>query len=72
MAKSVLAAGLSMFRTMPEYKCEDPGVWFEEVDGAYFTQTCSVCKSRTGPKGRESLRMREWSYPDCARCTSAT
>ena len=52
-AKSVLDAGWSALRTMLRYKCDDAGAWFEEVNEAYSTQTCSACKSRTGPKGRK-------------------
>ena len=59
-AKSVLDAGWSAFRTMLRYKCADAGVWFDEVDEAFSTQTCSVCNSRTGPKGREGLGIRGW------------
>jgi IS605 OrfB family transposase len=64
-AKSVLDAGWSAFRTMLLYKCADAGVWFEEVDEAFSTQTCSVCNSRAGPKGRQGLGMRGWQ---CAVC----
>jgi putative transposase len=64
-AKSVLDAGWSAFRTMLRYKCADAGVWFDEVNEAFSTQTCSVCKSRTGPKGREGLGMRGWQ---CSMC----
>jgi IS605 OrfB family transposase len=64
-AKSVLDAGWSTFRTMLRYKCDDAGVWFEEVNEAFFTQTCSECKSRTGPKGREGLGIREWQCSVC-------
>jgi putative transposase len=60
-AKSVLDAGWSAFRTMLQYKCEGAGVWFDEVDEAYSTQTCSCCKRRTGPKGLEGLGVREWT-----------
>jgi putative transposase len=65
MAKSVLDAGWSTFRTMLQYKCDDAGVWFEEVNEAYSTQTCSACKSRTGPKGLEGLGIRGWTCIDC-------
>jgi IS605 OrfB family transposase len=65
MAKSVLDAGWSMFRTMLQYKSDDAGVWFDEVDEAYTTQTCSCCKRRTGPKGLEGLGIREWACPEC-------
>jgi transposase len=64
-AKSVLDAGWSAFRTMLLYKCADAGVWFAEVDEAFSTQTCSVCNSRAGPKGRQGLGMRGWQ---CAVC----
>jgi IS605 OrfB family transposase len=71
-AKSVLDAGWSAFRTMLQYKCDNAGVWFEEVNEAYSTQTCSCCKKRTGPKGREGLGSRitdptkEWTCSECA------
>jgi len=64
-AKSVLDAGWSAFRTMLQYKCADAGVWFEEVNEAYSTQTCSGCQERTGPKGREGLRVRVWFCGQC-------
>ena len=65
MAKSVLDAGWSMFRTMVQYKSDDAGVWFDEVDEAFSTQTCSCCKKRTGPKGLEGLGIREWACSEC-------
>jgi IS605 OrfB family transposase len=65
MAKSVLDAGWGMFRTMLRYKCDDAGVWFEEVNEAYSTQTCSCCQSRTGPKGVAGLGIREWTCEVC-------
>jgi putative transposase len=64
-AKSVLDAGWSAFRTMLQYKCDVAGVWFDEVHEAYSTQTCSCCKKRTGPKGREGLGIREWTCGEC-------
>jgi IS605 OrfB family transposase len=64
-AKSVLDAGWSAFRTMLQYKCDAAGVWFAEVDEAFSTQTCSVCNSRAGPKGRKDLGMRGWQCPVC-------
>jgi putative transposase len=63
--KSVLDAGWSALRTMLRYKCDDAGVWFEEIDEAYSTQTCSACQSRTGPRGRAGLGMREWTCVCC-------
>jgi putative transposase len=64
-AKSVLDAGWSAFRTMLLYKCADAGVWFAEVGEAISTQTCSVCKSRAGPKGRKDLGIRGWQCTVC-------
>src|SRR5882724_8116373 len=65
LAKSVLDAGWSTFRTMLQYKCADAGVWFDEVDEAFSTQTCSVCDSRAGPKGRKDLGIRGWQCTVC-------
>ncbi|QBR03736.1 RNA-guided endonuclease InsQ/TnpB family protein [Paraburkholderia pallida] len=65
MAKSVLDAGWSLFRTMLQYKSDDAGVWFDEVDEAYSTQTCSCCNRRTGPRGLEGLGIREWACFEC-------
>lgn len=65
MAKSVLDASWSTFRTMLRYKCDNASVLFEEVNEAYSTQTCSACNNRTGPKGREGLRISEWTCMDC-------
>lgn len=65
MAKSVLDAGWSSFRTMLKYKCDSAGVLFEEVNEAYSTVTCSACGSRSGPKGLKELRIREWSCSEC-------
>ncbi|MEM5386539.1 transposase [Paraburkholderia phymatum] len=65
MAKSVLDAGWSAFRTMLQYKSDDAGVWFEQVDERYSTQTCSCCGSRCGPGGPAGLAVREWT---CASC----
>lgn len=65
MAKSVYDAGWGMLRTMLQYKCDDAGVWFEEVDEAYSTQTCSCCHQRTGPRGLSGLGIREWACVEC-------
>lgn len=65
MAKSVLDAGWSMFREQLRYKALKHGVTFAEVDERYTTQTCFCCKSRTGPKGQQDLKVREWT---CVRC----
>jgi putative transposase len=65
-AKSVLDAGWSAFRTMLQYKCDRAGTWFDEVNEAYSTQTCSCCKERTGPKGLEGFGIREWTCNKCS------
>ena len=67
MAKSVLDAGWSSFKIMLRYKCENAGVWFEEVSERYTTQTCSCCgnTSANSPKGRAGLGIREWNCPEC-------
>jgi len=67
MAKSVLDAGWSMLRTQLRYKAMAHGVWFEEIDEAYTTQTCSCCGSisDSSPKGRSGLGIREWTCPEC-------
>lgn len=64
-AKSALDAGWGSLRTQLRYKCPEAGAVFVEVDEAYSTVTCSVCKSRTGPKGLEGLRIREWTCTEC-------
>src|ERR1700727_410857 len=40
-------------------------LWFDEVDEAFSTQTCSRCNSRAGPKGRKDLGISGWQ---CAVC----
>ena len=67
LAKSVLDAGWSSFKTMLRYKCENAGVWFEEVSERYTTQACSCCGciSSNSPKGRAGLGIREWTCPEC-------
>ena len=66
LAKSVLDAGWTMFRALLKYKSENAGVWFEEVNESYTTQTCSCCGSRdSSPKGRAGLGIREWTCQSC-------
>ena len=65
MAKSVLDAGWSQFRTQLQYKSADAGNWFDAVNEAYSTVTCSACGARSGPSGLKALRIREWTCPDC-------
>ena len=67
MAKSVLDTGFAALRAMLRYKCENAGVWFEEVNERYTTQTCSCCRviSDNSPKGRAGLGIREWTCLNC-------
>lgn len=65
MAKSVLDAGWSAFRTMLQYKCDDAGVWFKNLDEKFSSQVCSACGARTGPKGLAGLSARSWNCGAC-------
>lgn len=65
MAKSVLDAGWSSFRTIMLYKCDRAGVWFLETNESYSTQTCNYCHARTGPKGLAGLSVRSWTCSAC-------
>ena len=65
LGKSVLNAGWSLFRTMLQYKGDHAGVWFDEVDERYSTQTCSCCNRRTDPGGRKGLGIRKWACLEC-------
>jgi IS605 OrfB family transposase len=69
MAKSVLDSGWGMLKTQLEYKAMARSVMFAEVNEKYTTQVCSHCKeiSDNSPKGRASLRIREWF---CALCNT--
>lgn len=62
LAKSVLDASWTTFRVMLKYKCENAGVWFEEVNEKFTTQICSSCGEITkdSPKGRTGLGIRVW------------
>ena len=68
MAKSMLDAGWSMFKTMLEYKSHQAGIVFEVVSEDYTTQTCSCGGTipASSPKGRAGLRIREWVCSTCA------
>lgn len=67
MAKSVLDAGWSSFRTQLAYKAVKHGAWFEEVDERFTSQTCSNCGSLpdSRPNGIAGLGIREWQCGDC-------
>jgi putative transposase len=60
--RSVPSLGIDLgLKTFAAYA----GVWFDEVDEAFSTQTCSVCDSRAGPKGRKDLGIRGWQCTVC-------
>jgi putative transposase len=67
MAKSVLDAGWSDFRNQLAYKAVRHGAWFEEVNEAFSTQTCSGCGALpdSRPRGIAGLGIREWQCSDC-------
>ena len=69
MAKSVLDAAWTTFRTQLRYKAIGQCVVFAEVDESFSTQTCSDCLSLpdSRPKGIAGLRIREWT---CSACGS--
>lgn len=63
MAKSVLDAGWSTFRTMLAYKAAT----YVLVDERFTTQTCSSCGSLPPerPRGIAGLGIRAWDCSDC-------
>jgi putative transposase len=66
LAKSVLDAGWSAFRTMLRYKMAmRPRATYEEVDEKGSTQRCSECGAPGGPKGIAALGVREWVCGAC-------
>jgi putative transposase len=65
MGKSVLDASWSTFRTMLHYKARRHGATYIDADERFTTQTCSACGSRSGPKGRKALGIREWACGNC-------
>jgi putative transposase len=62
MAKSVLDAGWSSFRTMLEYKAIRRHGVYVVVKEHNTTRTCSVCEEipDSSPKGLKGLGVREW------------
>jgi IS605 OrfB family transposase len=63
LAKSVSDAAWGFFVTILLNKAVTHGIKAQEINEAYTTQTCHVCKERTGPKGLEGLGVREWECP---------
>ena len=68
MAKSALDASWASLKTMLEYKSQQAGIVYKEVNEAYTTRACSECGALTGPQGLTGLSVREWS---CAECGSS-
>lgn len=65
MAKSVYDASWYSFKNKLKYKAIAHGATFEEVNESFSSVTCSACGTRSGPKGLEGLRIREWTCVDC-------
>jgi putative transposase len=68
MAKSVLDAGWSNFKTMLSYKAITHGGRAIEVSERYSSQSCSCCgsmSSESRPRGIAGLSIRRWGCSDC-------
>lgn len=65
MAKSVADASWSSFRSMLAYKAVKHGAWYEEVNEAFSSVTCSSCNARSGPNGLKGLQVRQWVCSSC-------
>ena len=66
--KSVASSGHAQLRSMLAYKSPASGTHYVEVDAAFSTMTCSVCRARSGPRGLSMLAVRLWT---CAECGSS-
>lgn len=67
MAKSVLDAGWSVFRSYLAYKALRHQVEYAEVDEAWTSRTCSACGvvPASSPKGMGALGIRTWRCDAC-------
>lgn len=67
MAKSVLDAGWSSFRTMISYKAMMHGGIYVEADERFTSQVCSSCgvMPETRPRGIADLGKRVWTCGEC-------
>ncbi|MGA9854299.1 MAG: RNA-guided endonuclease TnpB family protein [Gammaproteobacteria bacterium] len=65
MAKSVLDASWSMFKTMCQYKGSLAGHRVEIVNESYTTRACSNCGCLSGPSGLRQLVVRDWICSEC-------
>jgi IS605 OrfB family transposase len=65
-AKSVKDAGWSSFVAMLEYKAQLYGRTLVRIDQWHpSSQLCFACGARTGPRGRDGLKVRVWTCPEC-------
>lgn len=67
MAKSIYDASWGTFILMLLYKAITHNIEVKVVNEAYSTQTCHLCKERTGPKGLQDLSIREWTCVNCKK-----
>jgi transposase len=65
MAKSVLDAGWTAFRSMLGYKAIRHRAVFVETNERDSTRSCSACGARGGPSGPKGLRVRSWVCGGC-------
>ncbi len=67
MAKSILDASWSEFRSQLAYKARRHQAVYIEADERFSTQTCSCCGviPASSPKGRAGLGMRTWTCSEC-------
>lgn len=65
MAKSVADAAWGQWIELLFYKAIAHGISCIQVSESYTTQTCHGCQQRTGPRGIEGLKMRQWCCSQC-------
>lgn len=68
MAKSVLDASWTTFRSQLAYKARRHNAVYIEADERWTSQACSCCgslSSSTRPKGIAGLEVRHWECSDC-------
>lgn len=67
MAKSVLDASWTTFRSQLSYKCQQAGAVFIEADERNTSRMCSACGviPDSSPKGMGALGIRAWRCDDC-------
>jgi IS605 OrfB family transposase len=67
MAKSVLDASWTTFRSQLAYKARRHNARYIEADERWTSQTCSCCGTRpaSSPKGMGALGVRHWTCCNC-------